>query len=152
MVRSEKKKRSPKALIILVFAALTGLMGVSLARESLRSRQIDREIAALQAEAERLRVKNFEISSLTRVLDDRDYLEREARLKLNLRKEGERVVVLTDPVPAAGGGLSGPPSRKDSAGAILEDAKEGWSNPKKWWAYFFSRDRYLDQLSLHAKR
>lgn len=120
-----------------VFAVL---IGAGFAREIARSHQIDREIAALHEEAERLRTRNFEIASLTRSLGDEDFLEREARLKLGLRKEGERVVVLR---------------RTEHAVAVAQkgdevSATEEWSNPVKWWKYFSDRTAYNDYTVIHG--
>lgn len=119
-VRSAKMRWIVMGLALASFAAAVGF-----GREVLRSRQIDREIAALKEEAERLRARNFEIASLHASLTSGDYLEREARLKLNLQKEGERVVVVTKPeAPAAG---------------ASDAAQPEWSNAKKWWTYFTDR-------------
>jgi cell division protein FtsB len=121
-----------KAFWILGLVALCLLAAVGFAREALRNRQIRHEIAALQAEAERLRARNYEIAELKTSLASPDFLEREARLKLGLRKEGERAVVL----------------RKEEAapapGPALADAREAWSNPKKWLMYFADRHAFKD--------
>jgi hypothetical protein len=104
------------------------MAGTGFVREWLRGRQIDREVRALREESERLRARNFEIASLHALIDSGEYLEREARTKLGLRREGEQVVVI----------------RKEDA-RTAPDAQarlvdrglgEGWSNPKKWLMVF----------------
>lgn len=121
--------------ISLGLAVLVGLFGMGLARETLRSRQIDREIADLQAEAETLRARNFEIANLTSSLDDEEFLEKEARMKLGLKKAGEDVVVLKKDGMSTG--------IRRVLGAET-DAFEEWTPAKKWWMYFADRRTYDD--------
>ncbi|WKZ29090.1 MAG: septum formation initiator family protein [Patescibacteria group bacterium] len=123
-------ERAPRRLGWLVagLSAVTLLAGVGFARETFRTRQVDREIQALRLEAERLRIHNFQVSSLQASLDSGEFLEREARMKLGLQKVGEQVVVLRkeDRVAAA-------PLEEGLASRSLD---ESWSNAKKWWNYF----------------
>ncbi len=113
--------------LVIGLAASSLVAGFGFARETLRTRHIDREIEALRAEAEALRIRNFQVSSLQASLESGEFLEREGRVKLGLQKEGESVVVL----------------RRDEAGdrgsgaePSLRDSRERWSNVKKWWKYF----------------
>ena len=138
MTKRGTKNRSVSARLkwgMLGLAVLVGLFGLGLARETLRSRQIDKEIAELEAEAESLRAKNFEITHLTASLDDEEFLEREARLKLGLKKVGEEVVVLKKD-----GSTSGV---RRVLGAET-DAYDEWTTSKKWWMYFADRRTYDD--------
>jgi cell division protein FtsB len=123
-------ERSPNRLGWLVagLAALSLVAGVGFARETLRARQIDREIQALRQEADKLRVHNFQVSSLQASLDSGEFLEREARVKLGLQKEGEHVVVLRKDAER--------PVSTASEEASVQERSEGWSNVKKWWNYF----------------
>jgi cell division protein FtsB len=123
-------ERAPRRLGWLVagLAVSSLLAGVGFAREALRTRQIDREIQALRQEADRLRIHNFQVSSLQASLDSGEFLEREARMKLGLQKEGEQVVVLRKD--------SVRPSTEASAASVIQSTSEGWSNAKKWWNYF----------------
>lgn len=125
------------ALAAAALAALALLAGAGFVRELVRSRQIDREIRALHEEAERLRARNFEIARLQSSIGSSEFLEREARLKLGLRKDGEQVVVLRKR-DALAQGDEAPRSPKGGA---------GWSNPKKWFMYFADRNAYDAYLS-----
>ncbi len=111
--------------LVAGLAAASLLAGAGFVSETLRARQIDLEIRDLKNEADGLRVRNFQISSLQTSLESGEFIEREARMKLGLQKEGEHVVVLTKAVPAPA--ASGPAARSPG---------EGWSNAKKWWMYF----------------
>lgn len=99
-------------------------VGVSLAKEILRNHTIDAEIKKIEAEAKALEVKNFEVLSLVKQFEDADFLEKEARLKLGLQKEGEKVVVI------------------DKSEQVSDSGAEavGWRdipNPARWRNYFF---------------
>ena len=117
---------------LAVFAVLAGGAFV---RETVRARQIDREIASLKDEAERLRVRNFRISALESSLSSGEFLEREARMKLGLQKEGEQAVVVRteDARPAAAPAGTG--------------ARPVWSNAKKWWTYFTDPDAFSSYVA-----
>ena len=120
------------AWLIAILGIVAALAAGSFIRETLRSRQVDREIAALQAESASLQARNFELLSMNANLDTPDSLEREARLDLNLRKDGEQVVVLHPAAP--------------SAAPSVPASQETWSNPGKWWAYFTDRSAYDEHL------
>ena len=124
-------------LVILLF------LFVSLGRELVRSLQIQKDIAVLQAKADTLMADNLEIAKLNTVLQTESFLEREARLKLGLKKPGEQVVVVeTDPQKQTGELLPGPLETLIGGAQPLQTA----SNPAKWWYYFFNYARF-QQLS-----
>lgn len=128
-------KTTSKLIWIMPVLAILSLLAVAgFIREFVRSRQIDREIGALQQEAERLRIRNFEIARLQSSLDSREFLERQARLKLGLRKDGEQVVVLR--------------KTEEPEPAVLPEPRETWSNPKKWFMYFADRNAFNDYVSI----
>lgn len=131
MQKKAKRGAGRRGWLVAVLAVLAGLSGAGFAREYLRSRQIDAEILALKQEADRLQVRNFQVSSLAASLRDGDYLEREARLKLGLRKEGEQVVVLRKQA-----------ATEASPSAPAAPMEPAWSNPKKWWTLFVDPKAY----------
>ena len=124
--------------LVAGLAVAATLAGGAFARESLRARQIDREIAALKEEAERLRVRNFEISELESSLSSGEFLEREARMKLGIQKAGEHAVV----VRAADATVPSPTLGEEAARA------EEWSNPKKWWTYFTDPEAFSNYVAI----
>lgn len=146
MTKHGTKKRSVSARLkwtAVGLAVLAGLLGMGLVRETLRSRQIDREISGLKKEAESLRARNFEVAALTSSLDDEEFLEREARLKLGLKKAGEDVVVLKKDDMAS-----------DVRRVLVRDDGESsdWTTAKKWWMYFADRRSYDDYAVRHGYR
>lgn len=135
-----KHDRPEGRLLWLVagLAAFAVLAGGAFIRETVRARQIDREIDALRGEAERLRVRNFEISALESSLSSGEFLEREARTKLGLQKEGEQAVV----VRTAETSPNGPEAPQSPEGDV------GWSNAKKWWTYFTDPEAFRTYVAI----
>ena len=128
-------KRKPKkkfkwlasgAFIVIGLAAII-FLGVAAGKETYRKYQIQKEINSLQREAEKFGEKNQELGRLIEYFQTDAYKELEARKKLGLQKEGERVVIIK---PSPENYLS-EISNFESA-----ENKDG-SNLKKWWRYFF---------------
>lgn len=110
----------------------TGLLGVVLvlvmviaARVLIQKHQIDKEVAKLQTQADKVKKDNEQLASLIKYFDTPQYQEKQAREKLNLKKDGEFVVGL----PNASG--------TDLSTQVQSSQK---SNPKQWFDYFFSHE------------
>ena len=136
-----RKHARPEGRLLWLVAGLAAfavLAGGAFVRETVRARQIDREIDALRGEAERLRVRNFEISALESSLSSGEFLEREARTKLGLQKEGEQAVVVRaeEARPSA------------DASASDDQGRKAWSNPKKWWTYFTDPEAFRNYVAI----
>jgi len=102
----EKIKTSLPVHILMaagVAAIASGLLGI--ARETIALRA---EYAATKAKIEALRGERARLSAQIAELETPEAAEREAKEKLNLKKKGERVVVVVpdqppqEPQPAAG--------------------------------------------------
>ncbi len=105
----------------ILLASMLVLIMIVTARLLLQKREVDREIQKLQSQANEVQKSNQQLSELIKYLNTPEYAEKEAREKLNLRKEGEHVVVLPKD------------SDEQVAGANVADQ----SNPKLWFNYFF---------------
>ena len=90
----------------------------------MQKREVDSEVARLQSQSDNLNNSNKELSELIKYLETPEYKEKEAREKLNLKKEGEQVVVLPDS------------SELDVNGNVASANTS--PNPTKWFDYFFS--------------
>jgi cell division protein FtsB len=89
----------------------------------IRKYEVDRQIAGLQKKADEINKKNLELSELVKYLNTPEYKEREAREKLNLKKEGELVVALP----------------KQLGESLEQDNQPPLpSNPSKWFDYLFN--------------
>ena len=103
------------AMLILVMFVTAKLL--------LQKRAVDNEIAQLQAKADEIHKSNQEISELIKYFNTPEYAERQAREKLNLKKEGEHVVVL--------------PKDSEDHAEVAGVSVETQSNSQKWFNYFF---------------
>jgi cell division protein FtsB len=117
-----KKIFNLKSLLLVNFFVFS-FFAYNLLREYGRSRQLDRQIADLEATAKEVEAKNIDILNLTQYLDSGEFLEESARTKLGLKKPGEEAIVVTLP---------------ESAGKSETAVSEGeLSNPRRWLNYFF---------------
>lgn len=101
------------------------IIGIALGRETLRDYQIEKEIRDLESQAEELAEGNRELEQLVRYLETEDYAEKEARLRLNLQREGEQVVIV--------------PEAEEGDHPLDENEKSETvkTNQEKWLKYFF---------------
>jgi cell division protein FtsB len=102
------------------------VVGWGLTGEYLRDREMQREIDRLEARATEMAAKNRELEETGSTVSSEALLEREARLKMNLQKPGEQVVVVQ-------GGA--PQPRAEAAAAEAEAGAP--TNAAKWWRHFF---------------
>jgi cell division protein FtsB len=129
-------------IVIIVFLAM------ALGREVARSRSIDADIRKLQVRIDALSVRNAEIFALQNAFGTESYIEREARLKLGLKKPGETVVIIKDALPQTqpDDSVANP---ADPFGYVIGERgipSDGVANPYKWWYYFFDKKKF-DQTS-----
>lgn len=106
-------------------AALFLIIVVSfgLSRELIRRVETQSEIRRLEAEARRLEGQRQELEGLLTFLSTSTFQEAEARVKLNLRKPRETVIILPSAIASAPSGPSDATARPRS-------------NPERWWEYF----------------
>jgi cell division protein FtsB len=90
-----------------------------------QKREVDSEVKRLQTQADAVSKDNEKLSELIKYLDTPEYKEKEAREKLNLKKEGEQVVVL--------------PESNNNSAQNASDLANQRSNPNKWLDYFFKQ-------------
>jgi cell division protein FtsL len=57
---------------------------------------IDEEINALKTEAARAQAQNSEFKKMIQYLESEQFVEEQAKLKMGLKREGEKVAVVTD--------------------------------------------------------
>jgi cell division protein FtsB len=109
-------------LLVLIFV----LSIIALGRESYRYFRITQEVRDLEKRIEGLEASNEELSKMEEYFQSDDFLEKEARLKLNLAKPAEKLIIIKQPE-----GLEQ---------EIIEEEKiaEEFFNFQKWWDYFFS--------------
>lgn len=104
-----------------------------------RKYKINKEIEDLKAQIASAQKSNQQISEMIDYLGSRDFLEKEAREKLNMKKPGEEVVIIEPPKQQATSAkevLSGKneTEKKDN---LAQEQPESESNLAKWWKFFF---------------
>ena len=108
------------------------LVTYALFKETYKKYQIQKEVETLRFEAEDLEKKNEKMRGLVEYFKTDNYSEKEAREKLNLKKEGEKVVVLRS---------DDSPNKEVRPGTEdLPRQEINMPNPIKWWDYFFKRN------------
>lgn len=124
-------------IVLLLFSFAFG-------REYLRNREIQGDISRLQEQAEELAARNLQITELKTAFQTESFVEREARLKLGMKKPGEQVVVIQREE-------EGSASSPQDPLRILNNPNEpdDVANPTKWWYYFFDKtsfDQYAEYV------
>ncbi|OGZ36057.1 MAG: hypothetical protein A3I88_03295 [Candidatus Portnoybacteria bacterium RIFCSPLOWO2_12_FULL_39_9] len=130
-----RKLLGSKIFLFLVALALIWLtLGVG--RESYRKYQITKEINALRTEISKLEGDNQRLDNLIKYFQDPSYLEKEARIKLNLKKPGEKVVVAPEG-SLAQAEQSVSEKTEEIQSFLSSQPRVETANWWKWWEYFF---------------
>jgi cell division protein FtsB len=109
-------------LFIVIFSALA-------VREGRQWWTLYRELHQVEDETSAVRNRTEELARSLRTLQSPEYLEREARARLNVKKEGEEVFVVV--------GLEQLKKEEQFGRAPIEERSKVWENVKSWWRYFF---------------
>ncbi len=139
-MRESAPQKSPKrfarwSLLIAGTAAILFIVGVSTARETYRSWKVDQEMKGLQAQVDALENKKSRVSQLIETMQSEAALDKEARLRLNMQKPGERVFVYDVAAPDTKPTWSDTTVLNETAPPVQVAVNQ--SNPNKWWSYFF---------------
>ena len=137
--RKIKKILSSRIFLFIVVFVLIFLL-IGLVKETYRKHQLTSEINELKSNINKLEGDNQQLVDLMDYFKEDSYLEKEARIKLNLKKPGETVVVLSkdivDGVEVIRKGGSEEETNKETIDS-LEDQVSKTANYWKWWEYFF---------------
>ncbi|MDD3486783.1 MAG: septum formation initiator family protein [Candidatus Moranbacteria bacterium] len=93
----EKTNTAAKIFSGIFFLAgfvILALIGVSLGKKIYRKNQTQKEIEKLQAQIQELKQDNDNMDGLISYLSSTDFQEKEAREKLSLQKNDEKMIVL----------------------------------------------------------
>lgn len=113
------------AAIILLIA---GFLVYKIFLVSYQKYQVKKEIASLKGTLNDKEKQIDDLKKLVENLKDEDYLQKEARKKLNLQLPGEQAVIIIDDKNKSTESVE---SDKIAANASIWSVI--WSNPKKWW-------------------
>jgi cell division protein FtsB len=110
-------------------------LGLVLTKTIYKKYQLSQEIESLKVEIAKMDKKEQDLTKLIDYLGSQDSLEKEAREKLNLKKEGESVLMVSETDLARE--LSDSSSQGPAASNEEKLAEE--NNLVKWWKFFFKR-------------
>lgn len=135
-INREKIKLSTKIFSGIFFLAgftVLILIGISLGKEFYRKKQIQKEIDGLQTQINQLKQENENMENLIGYLSSTDFQEKEAREKLNLQKNDEKMIVLQKDILQ----LEKNQGEDDNHFQISpENNSPVW---QKWWKHFFGK-------------
>jgi len=123
----EKLVRSRIFFIVLIPIFLALLVGIF--QQFYHRYQVKKDLDKLDAEIANFNKQKEDLNNLLDYYKNESNLENEARVRLNLKKEGEEVVII---LPAA--------TSTESDKISSQKDIENMPNYKQWWYYFFPRD------------
>jgi cell division protein FtsB len=133
--RKEKRDNSKNwvKFFLIVCLASFAIVAYSLFKETYKKRQIQEEVKKLQEQATSLEQGNQKLKGLIDYFRTQNFSEKEAREKLNVKKEGEKVVILR----------SQEEQEEEAKEENLAEEKQLLiANPLKWWSYFFGEREF----------
>ncbi len=116
---------------LLLSGGICLVLGTAVVRAYYHEYQIRQEINRLKGEAEQLEAKKIETIETLRYVQSQAFVEEKARTELNLKKEGENVIIISTTTP----------SQSHSRDRQSEEkmVKLIQPNISKWWRYFFRK-------------
>jgi cell division protein FtsL len=132
--RSNSFVREPRVAIVLIAGTLTIIFLVAIVRELLQGHQVRTQVRRLRDDVAAEEQRQRDLQNLLTYLQSPTFQERQARLELGLKKNGERVLVVppnsTDTPSTA---------TKTSPTSTTDSPTVETSNPSRWWQYFLRK-------------
>lgn len=104
-----------------------------------RKYEIELEKQELLTQVSRIKQDTLSLEQIKEYMSSSAYQEREAKQKLDLKKPGEEVVVITP------GSVTANLSDQDLISILRNPKSEeripAQTNPERWWAFFFDKER-----------
>jgi cell division protein FtsB len=118
-------------LVLLLLLLLSGWLYMLSQKERVRDKTIGSEISRLEMEAEKMRADTLSLKERIAYFSSDAFQEREAKEKLDFRKQDEKVIVVR---PGREGVSGGAP--------LLSSVESGYNdedmpNHRKWWRLFW---------------
>lgn len=130
----------------IVNVLLVLIVGFSFVREIVHSRDITHQIQSLQKQSELLQAQHLAIGDLKNAVQTESYVEREARLKLGLKKPGESLVILKNDQAVRSTDNSSTSRQESREEEQEKTSQKPLANSSKWWYYFFNKQAYRDAM------
>lgn len=132
--RNTEVSRSTKVILIVEFVFLAYMLYV-LSTSLYKSYQVDRFISAAEEENKKLERANEMLVSEYEYYSSDAYKEKKAKQNFGLVRPGEEVIVLA---PSSIGGET----IEESGSPASEKYYYSLSHPRRWFKFFFERERY----------
>lgn len=119
-------------VLFALLAAIVFFVCASTVRETYRGWKVDQEIEGLKNQVAQLESQKHSMTALLDTMQTDSYVEQEARLRFNLKRPGERVVLFDE-------GTANQPlvwSETGTSTAALAQTAAPQSIPKRWLSYF----------------
>ncbi len=137
-MRNKRRKTGEKnfwgtvfsGVFVLFVVVAVFFLGRNIYHSLKRISLVNKEVESLRLEAEKINRENKDLNKLIEYFSSRDFQEKEIRDKLNLVKEGERVVVVKE-------------LNVEEPKLVDEDGHNvivNRANYYYWWKYFFGTD------------
>lgn len=126
---SRRTSGTKKIIMSLALVAIAGVLAYKVGRVSYEKYQITKHISTIDGELKALSAKSDDLHTLIKRLNDSAYVEKEARKKLNLQKEGEKAVII----------VGGPDTATKKKEGVQSAAEGKESNPRKWFRILFGK-------------
>lgn len=144
MINKNKKNFVHRLIVDKKFLTFLGLViiiliCIPLVKNISNRYRINNEIKELKKEIINLESKNSNFKDLISYLESDQFVEEQARLKLNLKKEGENVVVIENGSSKSEHDLATTSSIFNIPGLAKANLTEIINNSQKWWKYFFGK-------------
>jgi len=118
-------------IILIIFVVIAFLITWSIFKQVQKEKLIKDEITKLQQEASKISQENVLIQERISYFESREYKEREAKERLNLKDSGESVVVIKPGIIK-----KGEPENQQQEESLTTSNFDSRNNFIKWWAYF----------------
>ncbi len=122
-------------LVLIVGFFIVAYMLYNLAVSIYENYQIEKHIAEFEARNEELQNENQQKQDDLAYFISEEYIDKIAKQNLNLVNPGEKVIVIPDEDLIV-------LSQDEDTEALSEQIRASWSNPKKWWKFFFSSNPF----------
>lgn len=114
-------------VILVILVSIFLIFGIS--REYMKRVELDKEVAELENELEKLNAKKKDFLSSIESYDSEFFIEQEARIKFDMKKPNEEVVII--PIGQI------PEQQTNNLVAENNQQTKQQLNIVKWWEYFF---------------
>jgi len=122
-----------KPVTISALVLLLGFISYHYVVSLQRGYQLEQRVQSMQTDIDELHTRREELLRMKEMIESPDYLEREARAKLGLKKKGEYVIIVPDETVEA-------LPRGDVADHSLNGQYAILSYPQRWFYYFFGSE------------